>query len=117
MAESTLRQWVDGWKAVAIRRSVDCDNSMNSPLSNIEAVARDICHRQLFRPGMLAWEIAVDVDRYWHCVAAELESGQIDETGAQIKPYDFHEKSAAYRDWCRRHPETMPTRPMRQPSR
>jgi hypothetical protein len=117
MAESTLRQWVDGWKAVAIRRSVDCDNSMNSPLSNIEAVARDICHRQLFRPGMLAWEIAADVDRYWHCVAAQLESGQIDETGKQLEDFNLDQSLAAYRDWCGRHPETMPTRPMRPPSR
>lgn len=55
---------------------------MSGPASNIEAVARDICARQLARTCASDEELATDVDRYWHCVAAQLESGQIDDASA-----------------------------------
>ena len=79
---------------------------MSGPTSNIEAVARDICAKQLSRFDISAEKLAIDVDRYWHCVAAQLESGQVDETGDQITPFDFDKSLEAYRDWCRRHPQS-----------
>ncbi len=54
---------------------------MTSSMSNIEAVARDICAKQLASHGGYDAEHAADVDRYWHCVAAELEAGLIDDAG------------------------------------
>lgn len=59
-------------------------------LSNIEPIARALCAdgiRHMY-PDPIA--LALAVDRYWHCVAAELESGDGIE---------------AYRDWRARHPE------------
>ena len=79
---------------------------MTDSTSNIEAVARDICLKQLSRFG--GGELAADVDRYWHCVAAQLETGQIDETGNRVTAFNLEKSLAAYRDWCRRHPESKP---------
>ena len=81
---------------------------MNSLMSNIEAVARDICAKQLARHGGRDAEHADDVDRYWHCVAAELEAGLIDDTGNPMPERGFEDGLAAYRDWCFRHPESRP---------
>ena len=80
---------------------------MRSSKSNIEAVARNICLKQLSRVGVSGEELATDIDRYWHCVAAKLEAGQIDEAGNPGKNYHLKEGLAAYRDWCQRHPESM----------
>ncbi len=77
---------------------------MTDSTSNIEAVARDICSKQLSRFG--GAELAADVDRYWHCVAAQLEVGQIDETGNQVTAFNLEKSLAAYRDWCRRNPKS-----------
>lgn len=79
---------------------------MPGSTSNIEAVARDICSRQLSRHGASGVELAADVDRYWHCVASKLESGQIDETGNSVRNVDLEQGLEAYRDWCQRHPES-----------
>ena len=54
---------------------------MASSTNNLEAVARDICAKQLARHGGRDAEHAANVDRYWHCVAAELEAGLIDDAG------------------------------------
>ena len=78
---------------------------MSSSKSNIEAVARDICLKLLSRVGVSGGELAADIDRYWHCVAAELESGQINETGNSVKNFCLEEGLVAYHDWCQRHPE------------
>lgn len=75
---------------------------MSSSMSNIEAVAREICLKQLSHGGVNGEELATSVDRYWHCVAAE--SGQIDETGNPAKVRRLEEGLIAYRDWCQRHP-------------
>ncbi|NQU59294.1 MAG: hypothetical protein HQ513_18850 [Rhodospirillales bacterium] len=48
---------------------------MSPSTNNIEAVARDICAKQLARHGWRDADLAANVDRYWHCVAAELEAG------------------------------------------
>ncbi len=48
------------------------------PKSNIEVVARDICSKQLSRLPISDDKRAADIDRYWHCTAAQLESGQIE---------------------------------------
>ncbi len=77
---------------------------MSSPTSNIEAVARDICAEQLLRFGSTGAALANDVDRFWHCVAAQLESGEIDETGHRLAVFDLEKGITAYRDWCQRHP-------------
>ena len=81
---------------------------MTDSTSNIEAVAHDICLKQLSHAGFGGAELAADVDRYWHCVAAELELGQIDETGNRVTAFDLEKSLAAYRDWCRRHPQSKP---------
>ena len=80
---------------------------MDSSTSNIEAIARDICSRQLSRHGASDAALAADVDRYWHCVAAELQAGLIDDNGDPL-PHGFQEGLQAYRDWCYRHPESKP---------
>lgn len=57
--------------------------------SNIEPLARAMCEdgiRHMY-PDPVA--LAAAVDRYWHCVAAEIEGGEGIE---------------AYRDWRERHP-------------
>ena len=76
---------------------------MNKPTSNIEAVARDICSKQL-SPFATGAKLAADVNRFWHCTAAQLESGQIDETGKRVVEFNFDKSLEAYRDWCQRHP-------------
>jgi hypothetical protein len=82
---------------------------MTSSTSNIEAVARDICSRRLSRHGASGAELATDVDRFWHCVAAELEAGHIDDAGDPLPDISLDEGLEAYRDWCKRHPESNPT--------
>lgn len=81
---------------------------MTSSASNIEAVARDICTRQLSRPGECVTNPVNDVDRYWHCVAAELEAELIDDNGDPMPGHSFNDGLEAYRDWCQRHPESRP---------
>jgi len=81
---------------------------MTSSTSNIEAVARDICSKQAKRHGGCGASLATYVDRYWHCVAAELEAGLIDDAGDPIPQYDLDKGLDAYRDWCLRHPESKP---------
>ncbi len=79
---------------------------MSNPTSNIEAVARDICAKQLSRFDSNGTALADKIDRYWHCVAAQLESGEIDETGDRMAEFDHEKSLAAYRDWCQRHPDS-----------
>ncbi len=81
---------------------------MTSSTSNIEAVARDICSRQLSRYGKSKAKLAADIDRYWHCVAAELEAGLIDDVGERRQTSDLDAGLEAYRDWCSRHPAREP---------
>jgi hypothetical protein len=76
---------------------------MNALKSNIEAVARNICALQLGQTGILPDELRSTVDRFWPCVAAEIEAGLIDESG-NVLPHDLERGLEAYRDWCRRHP-------------
>jgi hypothetical protein len=79
---------------------------MSGHLSNIEAVARAICERQYRDRGTFDPDrLDDDVDRYWHCVAAELEAGLIDETGNPCMEFDYAISIAAYRDWRSRHPD------------
>ena len=77
-------------------------------MSNIEAVARDICAKQLSRPGGCGADLTTDVDLYWHCVAAELEAGLIDDAGNPMRKTDLDKGLEAYRDWCFRHPNSEP---------
>ena len=73
--------------------------------SNLQPVARDICARLYGLQGVPGAAMNADVDRHWHVVAAQLEAGLIDETGAQIAPFDFDRELEAYRDWRARHSE------------
>ncbi|TVR85021.1 MAG: hypothetical protein EA405_00005 [Rhodospirillales bacterium] len=77
---------------------------MHAAWSNIEAVARDLCERQLRAAGIATSALPTAVDRYWHCVAAEIETGVIDEQGNRLQPHDADRDLEAYRDWRRRHP-------------
>jgi len=70
----------------------------------MEAVARDLCERELRRAGTLSDALPPEIDRYWHCVAAEIEAGCIDESGNRLLPHDFERDVDAYRDWRLRHP-------------
>jgi hypothetical protein len=79
---------------------------MTSSTDNIEPIARDICARQLARHGASGAELAADVDRFWHCVAAEMEAGRVDDHGNLIPAPDHDAGLKAYRDWCQRHPES-----------
>jgi len=79
---------------------------MTSSTSNIEAVARDICSKQLSHHAENSAALAADVDRYWHCVAAELEAGLVDDAGDRLTVTNLDEGLEAYRDWCSRHPES-----------
>jgi hypothetical protein len=77
---------------------------MSGQRSNIEAVARAICERQYReRNTSDLRRLNAEVDRYWHCVAAELEAGLIDETGSPCMAFDYTISIAAYRDWRARH--------------
>ena len=68
--------------------------------SNIETVARAICEREYRdRSASDLRRLSADVDRYWHCVAAELEAGLLDEPGEPVGSTDFEASLAAYRDW------------------
>jgi hypothetical protein len=77
---------------------------MPAAWSNIEVVARDLCERQLRATGPCGDTLFAAVDRYWHCVAAEMEAGLIDEQGNRLRPADFDRDIEAYRDWRLRHP-------------
>jgi hypothetical protein len=79
---------------------------MTSPTSNNEAVARGICSQQVARHGGCGAKLATYVDHHWHCVAAELEAGLIDDAGDQLPTYDLNKGLEAYRGWCCRHPES-----------
>ncbi|MFM9938755.1 MAG: hypothetical protein ACKVP7_04575 [Hyphomicrobiaceae bacterium] len=77
---------------------------MSSPSSNIEPLARAICERKLRRTSTSETELAADVERYWHCVAAQIEAGFIDDAGLAVA-HDFEDGVDAYVDWRKRHPE------------
>ena len=87
---------------------------MSSSASNIEPLARDICERDFRCAGVPQESLSADIDRYWHCVAAQIEAGLIDDNN-ELVPHDLNTGLAAYRDWRVRHPDTnIP--PMRQSS-
>jgi hypothetical protein len=75
---------------------------MKTP-TNIETVTRALCERQLRAMATVPEDASAHVDRYWHCVAAEIEAGLIDTSGVQLVPFDFNTSRDAYRDWCQRH--------------
>lgn len=83
---------------------------MSGHLSNIETVARAICeHQYRKRDASDPSRFDAHVDRYWHCIAAELEAGLNDEIGNPRVEFDHAVSITAYRDWRSRHPEyTVP---------
>lgn len=77
---------------------------MSSARNNIEIVSREICARlygQHWRPGS---ELDADINRHWHVVAALFEAGLMDETDADLVPFDANQQTAAIREWHDRHP-------------
>ena len=70
---------------------------MYKSTDNIKPIARDICTQQLSATGLLEIELDTAVDKFWHCVAAQLEAGLLD------KKCGIEEELAAYRDWISRH--------------
>ena len=77
---------------------------MNEAKSNIEAVARALCERELRAMSKSPEDVSPAVDRHWHCVAAEIEAGLIDTAGNRLVPFDLDTSRNADRDWCQRHP-------------
>ncbi len=77
---------------------------MSSSASNIEPLAREICERDFRRAGITVEYLLADVDRYWHCVAAQIEGGLMDDH-YELIPHDLDAGLAAYRDWLARHPD------------
>lgn len=75
----------------------------NKAENNIETIARALCKRQLLDMAVVDRDAAAGVDRYWTCVAAELEAGLIDSAGNRLAPFNFEASQAAYREWVRRH--------------
>ncbi len=88
---------------------------MSPGRSNIEIVAREICTRLYARHWPRSQELDADVDRHWHVVAARLEAGLMDETGADTVPYDLDREMAAVRDWRARHPDYVVPPPQLRP--
>jgi hypothetical protein len=85
-----------------------------SSASNIEPLARAICERDLLRAGISDAKLTAEVDRYWHCVAAQIEAGLIGDNN-ELVPHDLETGLAAYRDWRARHQDySIP--PRRLPS-
>lgn len=76
---------------------------MASTTGNLEAVARAACARLHGRQCAPDLSEDAEVERHWHVVAAQLEAGLGDDTGAEIAPFDVDLKLAAYRDWRKRH--------------
>ena len=77
---------------------------MAASTDNMEPLARAICERLFRRAGIPEDELKVDVERLWHCVAAQIEARLMDEDGNPV----VHELEAgvdAYVDWRKRHPD------------
>jgi hypothetical protein len=72
-------------------------------LSNIEPIARAICAKNLATHCKSASDLAAEVDRYWHCIAALLEGGLLDHEGNTVGPFDLNRELDAYRDYKQRH--------------
>jgi hypothetical protein len=51
--------------------------------------SRALCERQLRAAGACTGTLSDEVDRYWHCVAAGIEAGLIDEQGNRLRAFDF----------------------------
>ncbi len=75
--------------------------------SNIEPYARALCENLLRRPGDDEASLAAAVDRYWHCVAAQIDAGLIDDDGRAV-PHSQEQDIAAYQDWKARHQDYVP---------
>ena len=74
-----------------------------TPTNNIEPLARAICEQTLRRSEISESALAADVDRYWHCVAAQIEAGFINDDN-RLVPHTLEQGLDAYHDWCARHP-------------
>jgi hypothetical protein len=89
---------------LAARVSLKYPAAMKPDQNDIETIARALCERQLKDMSVVAENTAAGVDRYWHCVAAEIEAGLIDRAGKRLVPFSIHSSQEAYRDWRQRHP-------------
>jgi hypothetical protein len=71
---------------------------------NIEPLARAICRKGLSRSGWPDAEVDWMVERFWHCVAAQIDAGLIDDNGETIR-HSLEDGEDAYVDWRKRHPD------------
>lgn len=78
---------------------------MHAPFSNIETVARAICARQYAQHWPTGPANDAAIERHGHVVAALLDAGPIDETGAATGLSDADREGAACHVWRARHPE------------
>ena len=66
--------------------------------SNIEPLAREMAARICRREAMPEPEIARWVDLHWHCAAAMLEAGLMNENGEWLEGKDLVQGFAAYHE-------------------
>ena len=74
-------------------------------LSNIETVARALSARICRHSRVPEADVTAWVDRYWECVAAELEAGLINDRGVRLVAWTPAIGLQALREWEQRHPE------------
>ena len=66
---------------------------------NIETVAGAVCAKMAAHDGVSEEQLSADVAMWWHLVAAELESGVLDETGEYVGgEIAWKRKMDGYRD-------------------
>jgi hypothetical protein len=72
--------------------------------SNLEAAARAIAEQICLRNPRAGEDVPAWVDGHWHCVAAELEAGLLDDNGLPLPGYTVEKAILAVLDWRRRNP-------------
>lgn len=89
---------------------------MDTPGSNIEAVARAICASHVAPACVSAQDLANTVNRLWHTAAAQIEADLMDETGTSVAGLDDDAGLDAVLNWRARHLDYI-IPPWRPPAR
>ncbi|WP_029002755.1 hypothetical protein [Azorhizobium doebereinerae] len=71
--------------------------------SNVEAIARAVCEREL-QANWSGAALALAVEKFWPVVAAQIEAGHRTDDGEEI-PVPLEAGLAAWRVWQARHAE------------
>lgn len=82
--------------------------TMSSSTSNIEAVARDICPRQLSAVVCLVLHSLATLTATGAVSLLNWKAGPIGDDGNPMPNISLDKGLDAYRDWRRRHPESCP---------